>query len=660
MRQHQLFTAVPPNKACGPPSIDFAFPEEEADALARLEAFNKHLFRPNTYLHKWWARRCGTTFRRILKALAHPAQQDYYAPGGLEGRVILDPMMGGGTTLHEALRCGAKVIGCDIDPIPVLQAKASLALSNPAERTHVFNQFLAELRQDLARFYQTACPHCKGEAEALYFLHGAKWQVDGKHTLAVNDFTLREEKAGSGRRSILLSDFYPQGIVCAEGEHWQLAEKHTVRKMKQAAPLSNLPYPERFAPLVITGECAQCGQFHKKPDAQDHAAAQSARAECATIAEDLPKDDYVAGGPKSGDLLRRGITRYSELFSPRQLLYLARAKAAAARAPETHRVWLGLLISASLEFNAMLCGYKGGSHWRAGAIRHVFSHHAYSFPYTALENNPVFPGRSSGTLRLLFERRIRAAGEWAHRPMERRRTKDGWVSVAIDGEIDGGHEHNTFGDLINSAGGFIVQQRDSAVLDIPDGAVDFVVTDPPYFDSIQYGDLSGFFRCWLEWLLPGAADWRYCVENAAVAGNGANGGFRQGLEKIWRECARVLAHPHGRLIFTYHHWRADAWIELTLALRAAGFHLRNHYTVQSESAKSVHIRNLNALMHDSILVLAPFAASEARAWNPPQQMPGESRAFCRACAEMLGQLLDSEKTEAEITAAWRAALEGKH
>ncbi len=31
-------------------------------------------------------------------------QRNYYAPGRLEGKVILDPMMGGGTTLHEAIR----------------------------------------------------------------------------------------------------------------------------------------------------------------------------------------------------------------------------------------------------------------------------------------------------------------------------------------------------------------------------------------------------------------------------------------------------------------------------------------------------------------------------------------------------------------------------
>ena len=84
-------------------------------------------FRPNTYLHKWWARRCGTTFRTILKQFApQDALTDYYdPPAALAGKVILDPMMGGGTTLHEAIRLGANVIGADIDPIPIIQTRAS-------------------------------------------------------------------------------------------------------------------------------------------------------------------------------------------------------------------------------------------------------------------------------------------------------------------------------------------------------------------------------------------------------------------------------------------------------------------------------------------------------------------------------------------------------
>jgi hypothetical protein len=114
-------------------AIDDSFPEQFADELSRREAFNKHLYRPNTYLHKWWARRCGSTFRTILKQLvSDPGRRDYYAPGGLQGKIVLDPMMGGATTLHEAIRLGAGVIGVDVDPIPVVQARATLTACNTA------------------------------------------------------------------------------------------------------------------------------------------------------------------------------------------------------------------------------------------------------------------------------------------------------------------------------------------------------------------------------------------------------------------------------------------------------------------------------------------------------------------------------------------------
>jgi putative DNA methylase len=106
--------------------IDNSFPEKFVDELSRREVFNKHLFRPNTYLHKWWARRCGSTFRAILKQFVpNSERRDYYTPGGLEGKTVLDPMMGGGTTLHEAIRLGANVIGVDIDLIPVVQARTA-------------------------------------------------------------------------------------------------------------------------------------------------------------------------------------------------------------------------------------------------------------------------------------------------------------------------------------------------------------------------------------------------------------------------------------------------------------------------------------------------------------------------------------------------------
>ena len=132
-------------------NIDHSFPEEFVDELSRREVYNKHLFRPNTYLHKWWARRCGTTFRAILKQFVSDSNRlDYYSSGGLEGKVVLDPMMGGGTTLHEAIRLGANVIGADIDPIPVVQARAALTQVPLATLRSAFNQFFSELQFNLS------------------------------------------------------------------------------------------------------------------------------------------------------------------------------------------------------------------------------------------------------------------------------------------------------------------------------------------------------------------------------------------------------------------------------------------------------------------------------------------------------------------------------
>ncbi len=136
--------------------IDKTFPEDAANELATLESYNKHLYRPNTYLHKWWARRSGTTFRHILKQLVDDSgKRNFYEAGGLEGKIILDPMIGGGTTLHEAVRMGANVIGMDIDPIPVLQTKAGfISLHGIGKQYGVFWQYIGDTEPALQRPYR--------------------------------------------------------------------------------------------------------------------------------------------------------------------------------------------------------------------------------------------------------------------------------------------------------------------------------------------------------------------------------------------------------------------------------------------------------------------------------------------------------------------------
>jgi putative DNA methylase len=650
---------VPPTAR---PLIDTAFDVAFADELARYETYNKHNYRPNTYLHKWWGRRCGSTFRLILKGLVDdPARRDYYTPGGLAGKIILDPMIGGGTTLHEAIRLGASVMGVDVDPIPVLQARATLTERPLAALEAGFQQLFDHLSASIGDLFQTHCPTCDAPAPFWHAFYGLRRHCACGDVVVVDSLTLRQEPDGAALRwcpncAALLdgSAHYclPTGLRLVEkgqtacercGERYQ---EHLER-----------PFFARYVLLAVAGHCDAHGLFHKAPDWRDEALL--ARADACRAGLPLPGEAFCVGaGDKSIQLIRRGVTSYLDLFSSRQLAYLTAAIPILPAEDPVVRLNLALLISTSLEFNSMLCGYKGMSRRRAGAVRHAFSHHGYSFPYTAVENNPIYPRRASGTLQKLFHSRIVRGRRWAAAPAEREPRSERPRFVPITGERDGGEEVASAGALSGGERRFYLWQGSAIRLPVESGTVDAVITDPPYYDSIQYGDLAAFFRVWLRQLLPDAADWSYDGATAAVNSEraGDRGRYAEQLGGIFRECRRVLRPERGRLIFTFHHWQPRAWAALTVALHGAGFRLLNRYVVHAEHPQSVHISNVRALTHDAILVLA--ADDTGPRWERPTAIdPGASYDFTMGCATFLGWVLAQPGLSAgQIEELWNAVL----
>ncbi|MBE2202335.1 MAG: hypothetical protein IAE79_27235 [Anaerolinea sp.] len=654
--------------------IDHEFDVAFADALARLESYNKHLYRPNTYLHKWWARRCGSTFRLVLKALIEDeAARDYYTPGGLEGKIILDPMMGGGTTLHEAIRLGANVIGADVDPIPVLQARASLSAIPTTQLAQQFRQFHQSLRTEMADHFRTTCPQCARDVALWYVLYGLRRRCACGEALIVDSLTLRHNNDGS----VVHLDPTTHD-VCLDGavfSHADAKEKRPLReRSNKTCPTCHTPYREildapyyqRYVPLAVSGHCPEHGLFFAAMRPNDWAAIQHADAQRSAI--DLPAAAFAIGpGSKSRSLHERRIHNYLDLFSSRQLLYLAAAISWLNRQPAIQdefsvliRLNLALLVSTALEFNTLLCGYKGYGARRPGAIRHAFTYHAYSFPYTALENNPLYGRRASGTLENLFNGRILRARQWAKNPVERRPISGRRsCAVPIAGEVDAGTEVRRF-DELGDGRRFLLIQGSSTRLNLPDNSVDHIVTDPPYFDSVQYSDLAAFFRVWLRQLLPENGGWSYAADESAVepTTNGSGADYTTILSGIFAECVRVLKKENGRLIFTYHHWNPKGWAALTLALKRAGFSLVNRYVVHAENLASRHIVGQNALVHDVILVLAPAAAGHVTPWQNLEKIrTGDSQEFCEDCGTAVGWLLANDYIEEEeIAHHWQTLL----
>src|SRR5690349_10611102 len=77
-----------------------------ASTLALKEGNSK---KPIYMIHKWWARRLGSVFRLLLLGATHSSRRSawlqngaFYEKHDLSKLRVLDPFMGGGTTLVEA------------------------------------------------------------------------------------------------------------------------------------------------------------------------------------------------------------------------------------------------------------------------------------------------------------------------------------------------------------------------------------------------------------------------------------------------------------------------------------------------------------------------------------------------------------------------------
>ncbi len=165
--------------------LEVDFPLVPINALSSLEG---NAGKPIYQMSKWWARRRSCVFRAMLLAAAmeapirrHPdgkpmlgpdgkpiidedaadqAVWDAYyanhqAAGNFKHLKVLDPFMGGGTTLVEGSRLGFQVAGVDLNPVAWFIVKNELACTDPKEVKAFFDQIEAEVKPQIQPFYVT-------------------------------------------------------------------------------------------------------------------------------------------------------------------------------------------------------------------------------------------------------------------------------------------------------------------------------------------------------------------------------------------------------------------------------------------------------------------------------------------------------------------------
>jgi len=163
-------------------AIEEYFPIIEINRLAVPE---RNAFKPIYQMHKWFARRSSSVFRAILLSALKPAgtdimeefYKDHTNDPDTKGKVILDPFMGGGTTVVEALRLGCKVIGVDLNPVAWFIVKTEVEPVDIDEMKKAFERLTQRtvewsgkpLKQTLLDLYKTECPACGNkEADIIY------------------------------------------------------------------------------------------------------------------------------------------------------------------------------------------------------------------------------------------------------------------------------------------------------------------------------------------------------------------------------------------------------------------------------------------------------------------------------------------------------------
>ena len=185
----------------------------------------------------------------------------------------------------------------------------------------------------------------------------------------------------------------------------------------------------------------------------------------------------------------------------------------------------------------------------------------------------------------------------------------------------------------------ITTESADMLLSVDDHSVDALVFDPPYYNNVDYAELSDFFYVWLkrtagyvhpEWF----GDYLTDKSNEAIASparfrNGSGRGsvqkqayddYVERMRQIFAECRRVIKDD-GIMTIMFTHKSTDAWDALTIGIIEAGFRITATWPVKTESDQSLNIRDRAAARSTILLACRPRTdqARSSASWEQVEQ-----------------------------------------
>jgi len=632
-------------------------PLDLMDEFAENETYSRDAYRPVYSIHKWWARRPGSTFRMLgLACLSddETTQQELLretSSGNYEGEyfhnhinenqspTVLDPFAGGGTTLVELNRLGAQTIGYEINPVAWWSIKKSIDEIDLKEYQTKYQKLLEEARDDIGHFYETTDPETGEEVEILYsfqtqtvscltcdrdvklypkyvlgknqanspaFVYCPNEQCDDRIIEINRDVGDLEEGATveleSGETIEIKQDgqevctncghrFDPSDGNAGRGKYTcQNGHKHDVMETLQRSGKK----PE-FQYFAFYYKLSDGTKKFKEPDEEDRNRLEDLEEYYEEHKDTLPiPNQKIPEGHNTRQIINWNYSHFEELFTNRHLVTFGELfKRASQEDNQNIKEFLIIALSNSLEYNGKLVRWN--PRYRSS---HVFENHAYIPRIQPIEGNPINKDENANAVENFFKKVYRAK-EWTQRPFEKvKNSRTGDLS-----EIYVNNESVSEERLAN------LYCQTSEHMEEENKSVDYVITDPPYYDNVMYSELSDYFYVWLrealkddyeEFESPHTPKAREIVASEKVGKDEEF--FIEGLTNVFNECNRVLKDD-GEMVFTYHHNENEAWSVILEAIIESGFTIAGAYPVQSELPTSSHISELDNAEYD-ILIFA--------------------------------------------------------
>lgn len=309
----------------------------------------------------------------------------------------------------------------------------------------------------------------------------------------------------------------------------------------------------------------------------------------------IPDEPMVKSQYRRYGNLVYGIDTFRGLFNDRQL-YVLGSLCKAVRAAHEEMVregmdadravavttYLGLLVDKISTYNSTFCGW----HVTGEKVRDTFARQAIAMVWDHTEIDPF----------------ANVSGSWTSHAR--------WIELAIS---------NCSACSSTKAA---VLRGDAQHLAFPDGSFDAVIVDPPYYDAIQYSDLSDYFYVWLKRCVgdlyvdvfgtPLTPKQQEIIESRADKKSPeyiSHDAFEARLQNALDEIARVVKHD-GILALVFAHTDVEAWESLLKGLRAAGLVVTTSWPMRSEMTNRPTAQISAVLSSSVVLVCRPQHASE--------------------------------------------------